>query len=537
MVVTLPFVLLLLDYWPFHRFQSGQPAEIVTSKLQNSNITRLILEKAPFFLVTAIISILTFFTQQEGGAVKSMVSYPLTVRVANMLVSYVTYIGKMIWPQSLSVLYPHPGALPLWQSVGAFILIASIFYMVISEIKTRPYLFVGWLWYMGTLAPVNGLVVIGPHAMADRYTYVPLIGLFIIIAWGVPELLAKWRLKVAGIAIMATAVLSALSIMSWFQVQYWQNSITLFEHTLDVTENNYTIHNNLGIALAKAGRSIEANRQYLEALRIKPDFVEAHLNLGNLLMGMDKMDEAMEHFHKALKIYPDFRGVHYSLGRAQSKLGRTEAAIRHYSRELQLAPNDADVHNNMGLLLVKQGRVWAAISHFEKALYIDSGHTNAYKNLNNILKAQKKYNNENLTKALSALKLNPESPELHDHVGSLYKGIGDLNKAVYHYKKALAIEPGSAVILSHLAMVYAMQGNYDKSRSLFKRAIASAPDRWEAYYYIAGTYARQNNVNEAVKWLEKSVQKGFSDWGLMMADKNLEKIKHTEYYNELIKAR
>ncbi|MFC1815000.1 tetratricopeptide repeat protein, partial [Thermodesulfobacteriota bacterium] len=484
-----------------------------------------------------ITSVATYLIQQETGVIKSLASYPLNVRIANVLVSYVNYIGKMFWPYPLAMLYPHPGALPVWQSAGAFLLLISISFLVLSAAIRYPYFLVGWLWYLGTLVPVIGLVVVGPYAMADRYTYVPLIGLFIIIAWGAPELLSRWRYKSLGLATMATVILFALMVTTWLQIQHWKNSITLFEHTIDITENNYVIHNNLGIALAKEGRTNEANKQYLTALRIKPDFVAAHLNLGNSQMDMGRIDEAKDHFYEALKIYPDFEGIHYSLGLALFRQGRTAEAIRHYSRALQLEPNDADVHNNIGLALINQGRIRAAIYHFEKALKINPDHKDAYKNLNNVLNVQKKAINKAISKIQAALKLNSKNPVLHYYMGNLYQDKGELDKAIDHYKKALSIEPELPDVLNNLAMVYAIRGEYDKARILFKKAIAVEPDQWEAYYYIAGTYARQNRIAESIKWLKEACHKGFNNWDLLRTDNNLKNIKASSYYKELIKNR
>ena len=230
MLVTLPFVLLLLDFYPLNRFQSQQPKGSANAQ-QRSIALRLILEKIPLFVLVAMSSAMTFYAQKHGKTVASLEVIPLKSRVANALVSYVSYIIKTIYPSKLAVLYPHPGILPWWQIAGACLLLVTISFLAIRVVKQSPYFVVGWLWYLGTLVPVIGLVQVGIQSMADRYTYVPLIGIFIIIVWGIPELVAQWRYRKICLATLATVVLTILMAMTWKKVGYWKSSITLFEHT------------------------------------------------------------------------------------------------------------------------------------------------------------------------------------------------------------------------------------------------------------------------------------------------------------------
>ena len=269
----------------------------------------------------------------------SLQSYPLSARIANALVSYCGYIGKMVWPENLAVLYPYPGMLPTWEVIGAVLFLVITTFLIIRTAKRYPYLTTGWLWYLGTLVPVIGLVQVGVQAMADRYTYVPLIGVLIMVAWGVPELLKKWRHRNAALATLAVIILCIFSFVTWKQVQYWQNSITLFTHALDV-DNQITIlltaiwgivcsrrenlkrpsiiipkpfgfvqiatdeNNNLGIALQEQGRVEEAISHYVEAIRLNPNYIKAYVNLGEALASQGKFTEAMAVFSKALQIKP-----------------------------------------------------------------------------------------------------------------------------------------------------------------------------------------------------------------------------------------
>lgn len=379
MLVTLPFVLLLLDYWPLKRFQFGQ-----------SGGWRLILEKVPLLALSAASCLITLHVVISKGTIGSLSSYPLTVRIANALVSYIAYIAKTVWPFDLTFLYPYPNRIPLWQVAGACLLIGSVFLLIIRSVRRRPYLFVGWLWYIGTLVPVIGLVQIGLQAMADRYAYVPLIGLFIMIAWGVPELVAQLRYKKTWLSLIAATLVSILATATLLQVRYWKNSITLFEHALHVTTNNYVIHYGLGLMLASQGETHDGINHFYEALRINPDFAEPHKELGIALANQGKMPEAAGHFSEALRIDPGYTEAHNGLGFALSMQGRMDEASKHYLEALKINPQSSEAHNGLGVVLAKQGRIDEAIKHFSEALKIDPGHEKAQKNLNRALTLQRK---------------------------------------------------------------------------------------------------------------------------------------------------
>ena len=337
MLVTLPFVLLLLDYWPLRRLQMEKPLadDSVNSEKfvkphrkkkerrrsairaghvskpekqirQQPAIGHIILEKVPFFVLSLVSSIVTYMAQQKGGAVRSLQSFPLTTRIANALVSYCGYIGKILWPENLALLYPHSGMPPVWKVIGAVLFLGIITFLIIRTVKRFPWLTVGWLWYLGTLVPVIGLVQVGMQAMADRYTYVPIIGVLIMVAWGVPELLEKWRHRNTALATVAVITLFIFSFVTWKQVGYWQNNTTLFKHTLEKTTNNPIIHYNLGNLLASQGKFDDAIKQFRESIRISPGYAKAHNNLGNALLYQGRLDEAIGSYREALRINPDY---------------------------------------------------------------------------------------------------------------------------------------------------------------------------------------------------------------------------------------
>ncbi|MGD8704070.1 MAG: tetratricopeptide repeat protein, partial [Syntrophobacterales bacterium] len=394
MLVTLPFVLLLLDYWPLGRFPFQQvdsdtrteaaPATIPV--FQKTISVNLVLEKVPLLILSVLSSFLTSLSVQRSGIVISTTLVPMKLRIANAIVSYARYIGKLIWPQDLAVFYPYPSTVPLWQSVGAGLLLAGISFLVIRAWRKLPYLCIGWLWYLGTLIPAIGLVQAGQWpAMADRFTYVPAIGLFVMLAWLIPHVLTKWRYRKTGLVLAAGALLAVLLLLTRAQLNRWSNTITLFEHTLKVTENNYLAHNNLGNALARQGKLKQAKDNYVKALRINPTFPRAHNNLANVLARQGKSQEAIAHYTKALEIKPNFPKAHNNLGNVLARQGKNQEAIVHYTKALQIKPDFAGAHNNLGNILQGQGKIDEAVFHFSRALELKPDFAEAHFNLGNAL--------------------------------------------------------------------------------------------------------------------------------------------------------
>jgi Flp pilus assembly protein TadD len=398
MLVTLPFVLLLLDYWPLGRLEfvpsslttQSAPGKSTVFWSRRSLILRLVLEKIPLLGLATVSSLVTFLVQRSGGALESLNTIPLNVRLANAFVTYVRYMEKTIWPHDLAVFYPHPGrSLPMWEVAGAVLLLLSITVLVLRTVRSHPYLTTGWLWYLGTLVPVIGIVQVGSQALADRYTYVPLIGLFIVMAWGLPDMLARWPHRRAALATLTAGFLVALMIYSLLQVGYWQNSSTLFRHTLDVTTNNWLAHNNLGLALASDGDSAGALAQYRQSLRIHPKHAQAHNNLGIALAQHKSPREAVIHFETALHLKPDFADAHYNLGLLLMNNGELDDAIFHYQQAMQSEPDDPQIYNNMANALLRRGDVCGAISHYREALRLEPGSATTRRNLEVALTMQR----------------------------------------------------------------------------------------------------------------------------------------------------
>jgi len=390
MLVTLPFVLLLLDYWPLKRslckpsnshmdFQQSCTKNAQGS-FKNINVARSLLEKIPLIVLSIIASIMTLIAQQSGEAIMPLQRLSLIERITNAFVSYATYIIKMFWPVDLAVFYPHPGMWPVWQVCVSILLLAGISTYV-WKLSDHPYLRVGWLWYLGTLVPVIGIVQVGSQSMADRYTYIPLIGLFIMIAWGIPNILRQWRYKRPVLFLSAGLVLLFLMICTGLQVRHWENSISLFRHAVNVTEGNSTTINNLGNALARKGFLDEAILQYKEAIDLQPNNPYTYTNMGKVLMLQGKVKDAVISYSKALQLEPQHMKAHFNIGVAYSEIGYNSEAILHYTEAIKINPDFVAAYNNLGILYAKQEDFDEAVKYFKKALAIFPNYDSARNNL------------------------------------------------------------------------------------------------------------------------------------------------------------
>jgi len=409
MLVTLPFVLLLVDFWPLGR---------MTFRRQN-NLLKLILEKVPFLILAAISSVVTFVVQQRGGAMTGIDVIPISSRVANACMAYSTYACKMLWPTDLAVLYPAVSVVSNWWLAAASgIIVITI--LAIWAARRRPYIAVGWFWYLGTLVPAIGLVQVGKQSMADRYTYLPLVGLFLIVAFGVTEMLqsaqARRFLWISGGIVVAACVLQSRA-----QIQNWSSSTALWEHTLRVTTGNSLAHFNLGAALENEGKTESAMNHYAEALRIRPDYADAHTNLASALMKSGKpnaMDEAGRHLAEALCIDPMSAEAYNAFGLNNALRGKIDDAATHFSEAIRLKPEFALAHNNLGSTLANRGRLDEAIIEYGQAVHIDPNYVDAHKNLG-ILLAKKGKTNDAVAHFSEVLRINSSDAVARDWMDKL----------------------------------------------------------------------------------------------------------------------
>lgn len=480
MLVTLPFVLLLLDYWPLGRFQPDpakidpHPADTDPRKPGKRNKTRkastaietrspapafpfswlrilpLAKEKIPFFMLSVLSGAVTIYAQHSN--LSSFHQIPFVTRIGNAFVAYVSYVGKMIWPQNLAVIYPHPGVLDPWPVLLAALLLLAITIPIVWKGRRFPYLPVGWFWYLGTLVPVIGLVQVGYQSMADRYTYIPLIGLFIMLSWGFPEAMKNVRYRKHLLAVSSALMILALMLVTAKQVSYWKNSLTLFEHCLQVTSDNGLAHNALGSALATAGKNEEAIVHFREALRIDPDDSMVQTNLGAQLAMQGKREEARGHFQEALRLDPRNTLAMVNMGILLSKQGRNEEALDYFQTALRIKPDYADAHYQSGIVLIQMGRAAEAVPHFMAALSVNPKDSRIYANLGYALAMQGR--REEAIEALNeAIVLSPDFAHAHGLLGVLYYEQGKYDEAAYQFREVLRIDPGDKRALFFLKKI------------------------------------------------------------------------------------
>ena len=402
MLVTWPLVMLLLDYWPLRRLQG------LNTRDQLAVLRNLVLEKLPLFALVAASVIITFIAQSHGGAVRTFAAAPIAFRFSNALVSYAKYLLLTVWPHNLAVYYPlAPTGIPAWQTIGAAFLLIAITALCFFQRRIRPYLIVGWLWFLGTLVPVIGLVQVGGQTMADRYFYIPSIGLFIALVFGLADIAKRWRVAPSLSAGIAGGVLLILATLTNAQVQRWRDSFTLFEHTLAVTPPNIQIERNLGLALGGSGRYDQAAAHFGKTLQIDPNFYDGLVGMGVTREFQGRLPEAIDYFQAAIRSHPDAPTAHVQLGRALWKQNRDQAALEEIRRASQLAPKDADIQADFALALELVGRISEAIEQFHKALRRNPNNAEAHANLGLALLASGKPQ-ESIPEFEMALRLKPE---------------------------------------------------------------------------------------------------------------------------------
>jgi len=511
MLVTLPFVLLLLDFWPLGRLHlegslfNTDPSGLraVGDGNENRSGVGLIIEKIPLFILSAASVCATLYAQWSGIA--PLESLPFSTRMSNALVSYISYMGKMIWPQDLAVFYPYPESIPLWQVGGAVLLLILITAIAVRLRRRYPYAIVGWLWYLGTLVPVAGLVQVGYQSMADRYTYLPMIGLFIAIAWIVPDLLARWRSHRIALTVLAACVIAALMTVSLFQIRYWQNSMTLFARALSVTKNNAVIETNMGASLAEQGKFGEAIGHYQEALRIKPNDFEARYNLANALARQGKMEEAVSHYAGILQTQPSAAAVHNNMGIALSQLGRTGEAIDHFREAIRIKPDFQDAGSNLETALIGQARTKKPVP--EKVAIQPADPNSAEGQLRMGLSLfQEGRADEAIPKFEEALRLNPNLVAAHISLGLIMAQKRNLDKAIDHFRKALKIKPDIAEAHNSLGVALTYKGALDEAMEHFEKALKINPKFAKAHNSIAVALAQKGRTDEAISHLRKALQ-------------------------------
>lgn len=576
-LMTLPFVLLLLDYWPLKRFQFGKgndrnneehPSRIEYKK---ASIFRLVIEKMPFLILSAVSILLSLLAVKRHATFTSFEAAPTTLRVANALVSYTKYLGKLFWPQDLALLYPYPHMIPWWHIAGACVLLLTITILALKSLHKYPYFIVGWLWFIGTLVPFLGIIQSGMWPeMADRYAYVTFIGVFMIIAWGIPDLFKDWIYRDKILPFAGVGVLIVLMAVTWKQLGYWENSITLFEHVLGVNKTCYTTHVNLGNAFADRGEKEKAIAHYLEVLRFDPEHPDAHFNLAVIYDEQGKTDEAIDHYSKCLQADRNKADVLINLGILFESKGEMQKAVDQYLEAIRIDPGSVEAYNNLGNIMLKHGNINEAIGYYEAALENNPGYDEIHSNLgtafvhkgklndaivqftkaieinpdnseanNNLQKARqiKKTIENSIVKLKESLKNDPENPSLHCRLGEIYTKMGDSENAIAQYRNALSIDPGFLQALHGMVIVYSNNKEYEKALGMLEKMRQIDPENADIFYNSACMYSKLNRVKESLYWLKQAVLKGFNNWDLIGSDPDLSNIRDMNDFKKLLQER
>jgi tetratricopeptide (TPR) repeat protein len=468
MLVTVPALLLVLDCWPLGRWTPPTRDEPAPRERLGS----LLLEKLPFLGLAAAVSVITYTAQTEVGTLTHALNF--SARAANAAVAVASYVGKFLWPVDLAVLYPHPGHWPAARVVAAVGLILAFTAVALGLWRRRPWLLAGWLWFAGMLIPVLGFVQVGIQSMADRYTYLPQLGLQLALLWTVRSAVTSPSTRRA-LAWLAALVLVACAARTWDQLAVWRDSATLFGQAVRVTPNNYLAYNNLGTHAADLGHLEQAIAYYRESLAIRPDYEEANNNLGSALNRLGRPAEAIPCLEAALRKKPDLIEAHNNLGNALGDLGRTDEAIAHYEFVLARQPAHVEAMNNLGVALAAKGRTTAAIAQLQAVLRLEPKHASAHSNLGNVHALLGRLS-EAVREYRAALEINPDDARTLNNLGNVSAQQGQLDAAAGCYEKSLRLEPANPETHANYGLTLARLGRRDEAIRQLNLALAQRPD-------------------------------------------------------------
>ena len=493
MLVTLPFVLLLLDYWPLKRFPITYLTDFNVSVLgQRSSVLWLVLEKMPLLMLSIVSSVITFEAQSKGGAVTGFggsmahgsvdsvaIGFGWIERLSNALVSYASYLGNTFYPRGLSFFYPYRTEIQSEELIQSAVLILVISLVAIWQIRRKPYLFIGWFWFVGMLVPVSGVVLVGWQSMADRYTYVPLIGVFMAIAWGVPELTKKWPKRDVILSLAMTASIFACVILSYIQIGYWRNNISLYEHAAEVIPESAFVHFKVGTVLAEKGEYVKAQAAFESALRVEPFDLRSRFNLGLVFLRLKQFENAIEQFNELLKRYPSYTAAEQQIEIARAMWKRQQMATA--------VNSSPEVYMRRGILLEQQGRVQDAILVYKQIVQYKPEYIQAHQKLGFLFYKLKRVD-EAIAHYKTLAKLQPDSFVVHYNLGLALVDKGQLNEAIKSYQQALRIRPAAAEIYNNLGVAFFRNGMIKQAIDSFQNAIRIKPDYAQA----------KNNLNRAL---------------------------------------
>lgn len=503
MLVTLPCVLLLLDAWPLRRIDFREAGKFARARL-------LVAEKLPLFILSAISSWITIRAHQHLDIVVAGNQVPLDIRFANAALSYVKYLGKVFWPADLAIIYPYPSVWPvgqfIWTSVLLITLTALFFYLR----KGRPQLLFGWFWFLGTLVPVIGILQVGSQPMADRFIYIPVIGIFVLLVWTAAELLGKLRaVKPAAVA-ASTIVVIACMVVSRYHLRFWENSFTLFERTLAVTTNNPITHYNLGLAYSRKGDLEKAKFHYTRALEAKPGYTDAQNNLAATLLSEGRIKEAIAEYEKLLEKSPDHLLANYNFGLAHEIQNNWATAAKHFERVVNAEPHNVEAYVKLINTLGRSGQVTAAHFRIEEMLKRNPNSPDAHIAAATILMEQNRLPDA-ISTLRQAIQMDPKRPEAHYQTGAAHAMMGGFNESIPFFEEALRLKPDFAEAHFSLGMVHSQLGQREEAIQKFQDTLGVQPDFVPALMqlgYIWSSHEKTGlrNGPEAVKVAEKAAQ-------------------------------
>jgi tetratricopeptide (TPR) repeat protein len=484
MLVTIPLLLLLLDYWPLQRF-----SEI--------RATRLLAEKLPFMALSIVSCVITLRVQGAGGSIAALSEVPVGARIANALVSYLRYLGKTFWPADLAILYPYVHDWPAPLVISAALFMVAVSGAAFALARRMPSFVVGWLWYVVALVPVIGLVQVGEQSMADRYTYLPLVGVFLVFAWGGAQLMQRRQNPMRTVVpALAVAVLVLCLLGTRHQLPFWRNNVALFERAVKVTENNGSAHKNLGGALVQLNRLDEAVRHYETAIAINPADASAHSDLGTALARMGRVNEAVEHFHAAIQLKPNDADLHFNLGNAWMGAGQAQDAAQAHQRALDLDPVHARAHHNLAITLSRLGRLDEALAHARAATSWSPGSAEMQNTMGN-LAAQRLGDEPALMHFRKAAALAPHSAEAHFNLGSCLLRLAQTNGAIAALVTVTKLDAGHEKAHALLAEVFALTGNYSNALPHCLRLVQVRSNHSAAWNNLGTCWARLGRLEDA----------------------------------------
>ncbi len=475
MLVTFPFLLLVLDYWPLNRFSFSPRHSSDDEGQPRRTVGRLVAEKLPLLLPVIGISLATLWAQ--GPAIDAAHNWPLSWRVSNALVTVWVYLRQMVWPNHLAVFYPHPhGSLPLWLVALAFLALLAVSLGAFLWRRRFPYLVTGWLWYLGMLVPVIGLLQVGWQAHADRYTYLPLIGIYLVIVWGVADLTAGWRRRGELLVGSSVLVIVTLMTLSWRQVGYWSDTVRLWSHALAVTENNDVAERGIGTALLSLGHVDEAIAHDRKALRIRPGDANALTNLANALLRKNDYPEAIEYYRTVLKARPNDAEMHRNLGKALYQSGAADEAMTQFREVLRIHPTDSDAAYSLGNAMLEKGEAEAAIPHFRKAIASDPKNIAAHYNLGIALQRIDQLE-EAMAEFRQTLQLDPRHVDAHNNLAIALLKKGESAAAIAEWQAALRIEPANAEMHNNLGVALLREGRAAEGLRQWRETLRLQPGK------------------------------------------------------------